>query len=215
MSDNAVMAIGRPTEFDRQEALERAMGLFWRNGYEATGLSDLTNEMGIGRQSLYNAFGDKHTLVIEAMKHYACQNSQPLINGLRAPGSGVNNIRQVLEGAVSHLTSGDCCGCLLTNAIVELAPHDDEVADIVRGALNRVEGAFKDAVDSAVEAGEAPADTDPRAMARFLNNTLHGMVVMGKASASKTALRDVGKIAISKLLEGIRFYFVTYGPTGQ
>ena len=194
------MTIGRPTEFDREEALNKAMGLFWRNGYEATGLSDLTNEMGIGRQSLYNAFGDKHSLFVEALKHYACQNSQPLIDTLRAPGSGVKNIRQVLEGAVSQLTSGNCCGCLLTNATVELAPHDDEVAQVVRSTINRVEAAFKNALDCAVEAGEIPADTDSKAMAKFLNNTLQGMVVLGKASASRSALRDVVKIALSKML---------------
>jgi TetR/AcrR family transcriptional repressor of nem operon len=200
MADNDTMTIGRPPEFDRQEALEKAMGLFWRNGYEATGLTHLTTEMGIGRQSLYNAFGDKHSLFIEAMKHYASRNGQPLIDILRAPGSGVNNIRQALEAVVSLMTSGDCCGCLVTNSIVELAPHDEEVAEVVRSALNRVEKAFKDAVDLAIESGEISADTDARAMARFLNNTLHGMVVMGKASASKAALKDVVKIALSKLL---------------
>lgn len=200
MSDTSNMTIGRPTEFDRQEALEKAMGLFWRHGYEATGLSDLTSEMGIGRQSLYNAFGDKHSLFVEAMKHYACRNTQPLIDILRAPGSGVKNIRQALQAAVSHLTSGDCCGCLVTNSIVELAPHDEDVAEVVRSALTRVEKAFHNAVDRAVESGEISAETDARAMARFLNNTLHGMVVMGKASASKAALNDVVKIALSKLL---------------
>jgi phosphoadenylyl-sulfate reductase (thioredoxin) len=135
--------------------------------------------MGIGRQSLYNAFGDKHSLFVEAMKHYASRNSQPLIDILRAPGSGVNNIRQALEAIVALMTSGNCCGCLVTNSIVELAPHDEEVAEVVRSALTRVEKAFKDAVDRAVASGEISADTDARAMARFLNNTLHGMVVMG------------------------------------
>ena len=174
------MTIGRPAEFDRRDALEKAMELFWRNGYEATGLSELTHEMGIGRQSLYNAFGDKQSLFVEAIKHYACQNSQQLIDALRAPGSGVKNIRQVLEGAVSHLTNGDGCGCLLTNAVVELAPHDAEVAEVVRTAINRVEKAFRDALERAMSAGEIPAETDSRATARFLNNTLHGMVVLGK-----------------------------------
>jgi len=194
------MTIGRPTEFDRQDALEKAMGLFWRNGYEATGLTDLTNEMGIGRQSLYNAFGDKHSLFVEAIKHYVSRNSQPLIGILQAPGSGVSNIGKALEAVVSIATSGDCCGCLVTNSIVELAPHDEEVAEVVRSALNRMEKAFKNAVDRDVESGEIPANTDTRAVARFLNTTLHGMVVLGKASASKTVLRDVVKIALSKLL---------------
>ena len=117
ISNNATMTIGRPTEFDRQDALEKAMGLFWRNGYEATGLTDLTNEMGIGRQSLYNAFGDKHSLFVEAIKHYVSRNSQPLIGILQAPGSGVSNIGKALEAVVSIATSGDCCGCLVTTTL--------------------------------------------------------------------------------------------------
>lgn len=193
------MTLGRPAEFDRLHALEKAMGLFWRNGYEATGLTDLTSEMGIGRQSLYNAFGDKHSLFVEAIKHYASRNSQPLVDILQAPGSGVTNIRKALDAVIVSATNADCCGCLVTNSIVELAPHDDEVAAIVRSALHRVEKAFRAAVDRAVESGEIPASTDTRAVARFLNSTLHGMVVLGKASASKAVLKDVAKVALSKL----------------
>ena len=71
------MTIGRPTEFDRQVALEKSMDLFWRNGYEATSLTDLLREMGIGRQSLYNTFGDKHSLFVEALRVHIDFNLHP------------------------------------------------------------------------------------------------------------------------------------------
>jgi TetR/AcrR family transcriptional repressor of nem operon len=200
MSDNGNMTIGRPTEFDRNEALEKAMGLFWRNGYEATGLTDLTSEMGIGRQSLYNAFGDKHSLFVEAVTYYVRRNSDPLIEILQAPGSSLSNIRNALEAVVSFVSGGECRGCLVTNSIVELAPHDEEVAKVLRSAVNRMEKAFKATLDRAAESGEISADTDTRAVARFLNSTLQGMVVLGKASASKSALKDVVKIALSKIV---------------
>lgn len=193
------MNLGRPTEFDRQQVVEKAMGLFWRKGYEATGLTELTKEMGIGRQSLYNAFGDKHGLFVEAIKHYSTQNTRPLIEMLTAPGSGVGNIRKALEAVIEYATRKDCCGCLLTNSIVELAPHDEEVAAALRTALGRMEDAFKIAVEKAIECGEISADTNSKAVARFLNNTLQGMVVLGKASTSKTSLRDVVKIALAKI----------------
>ena len=193
------MRTGRPTEFDRQDALERAMVLFWRKGYEATGLADLTAEMGIGRQSLYNTFGDKHSLFVEAVKHYSNRNSQALIDRLSAPGSGLENIRQTFEGVVNFMTSGDCRGCLLTNSAIELAPHDEEVAQVVRTTMTRIERAFRVAVERAVEAGEITADVDPKAMARFLNNTLQGLVVLGKASTGKAVLRDVVQVTLSKL----------------
>ena len=194
------MTIGRPTEFDRTEALEKAMELFWRNGYEATGLTELTTEMGIGRQSLYNTFGDKHTLFLEAVTHYSTRNSQPFLEILHAPGSAVGNIRKALEAVVCMVAGKDSCGCLVTNSIVELAPHDPDVAKIVRSAVNRMEKEFRIALDRAVETDEIPADTDTRAAARFLNATLHGLVVLGKASTSKTALKDVLEIALSKIV---------------
>ncbi len=194
------MKTGRPTEFDRNEALQKAMRLFWHNGYEATGLTDLTREMGIGRQSLYNAFGDKHSLFVEAVTCYASRNSQPLFDILQAPGSSLSNIRKALAAVVSVVSGEDCCGCLVTNSIVELAPHDDEIAKVVRSAVNRIEKAFKATLDRAVESKEISADTDTRAVARFLNCTLQGIGVMGKASASKAAMNDVVTVALSKML---------------
>jgi TetR/AcrR family transcriptional repressor of nem operon len=157
------MNIGRPTEFDREEALEKSMELFWKNGYEATSLAELIEEMGIGRQSLYNTFGDKHSLFIEAAKHYTNSNGQHLINTLQSPGSPVGNIRKALEQVVDFLTSGECRGCLVTNSIVELAPHDDEVRKLVTANVNRVEKTIKTTLDRAVEEGEISAKADTKA----------------------------------------------------
>ena len=193
------MNIGRPTEFDRQEALKKSMDLFWRNGYEATSLNDLLQEIGIGRQSLYNTFGDKHSLFVEAVEHYISQNGQLLLNQLQAPGSPVGNIRQLLEGTVEFIVGGNCRGCLVTNSIVELAPHDEEVQKIVQSMVKRVEKTLQATLDRAVEAGEISPQTDTRAMARFFNSTVHGLVVLGKSSASKSALKDVVKVALTTL----------------
>ncbi len=193
------MTTGRPTEFDRQEALEKSMDLFWRNGYEATSLAKLIQEMGIGRQSLYNTFGDKHSLFVEAAKHYIDSNGQHLITTLQASGSPVGNIRKTLEQMVDFLVSGECRGCLVTNSIVELAPHDEEVKKLVRSMVNRFEKAIKSVLDRAVKEGEISRQTDTRAVARFLNSTVHGLVVMGKASASRAVLQDVVKIALTTL----------------
>jgi len=193
------MAIGRPTEFDRQAALERSMELFWRNGYEATSLTELIQEMGIGRQSLYNAFGDKHTLFVEAVEHYIKGNGQHILNALQAQGSPVGNIRKVLEQVVDFVVSGECRGCLVTNSIVELAPHDEEVRKLVQSMVKRVEKALQATLERAVEAGEISTQTDTRAMARFFNSTVHGLVVLGKSSASRSVLKDVVKVALTTL----------------
>lgn len=193
------MTVGRPSEFDRQVALEKSMDLFWKNGYEATSLAELIQEMGIGRQSLYNTFGDKHSLFIEAVKHYVSTNGQHIVAALQAPGSPVGNIRKALEEIVEFAGSGECRGCLVTNSIVELAPHDEEVRKVVQTMVNRVEKSIKAALDRAVEEGEISAETDTRAVARFLNCTVHGLVVMGKASANRAVLKDVVNTALTTL----------------
>jgi len=175
------------------------MDLFWRNGYEATSLAALIKEMGIGRQSLYNTFGDKHSLFIEATKHYLNSNGQQFLSTLQTPGSPIRNIRRALDQIVEMFVCGECRGCLLTNSIVELAPHDVEVRRIVQSMVHRVEKALKATLDRAVEASEISADSNTRAIARFLNSTVHGLVVMGKASASQTELKDVVRVALSIL----------------
>ena len=104
-----------------------------------------------------------------------------------------------MEQTVDFLTSGECRGCLVTNSIVELAPHDEEVRAIVQSMVRRVEKTLKDTLDRAMQAGEISANSNTRAIARFLNSTVHGLVVMGKASASRAELKDVVRVALSTL----------------
>ncbi len=191
--------IGRPKEFDRDEALDKAMELFWTRGYEATGMRDLLRHMGIGRQSLYDTFGDKHSLFVEAVKHYNRCVTQGIVDQLSAAGSPLENIRSTLAALGEKVTDGKCRGCLLTNTLVELAPHDDEVADAARLVLNRIESAFRRVLERAIGQGELPANANVRALARYFTSTIQGLVVMGKASASRATIKDVVNVALSVL----------------
>jgi len=121
------------------------------------------------------------------------------LDTLMAPGSSLRNIRKTLERSASFASGDDYCGCFLTNSIVELAPHNEEIGEILQLATKRQINAFKTALDAAVEAGEISSDTDTRATARFLNATMHGIVVSGKASYGKAAITDIVKVALSNL----------------
>lgn len=193
------MNIGRPTEFDRKEALSKAMELFWSQGYESTGLTELTQQMGIGRQSLYNAFGDKHALFVAAFEQYVSDKTEPLVSQLRAPGSPLGNIRKVFDSVVEFVVAGDCRGCLVTNSIVELAPNDSAVRTLVTSVVKRLEQAFRDTLDRAAAVGEIAAGSDTLAMARFLNGTLHGLLVLGKVSSRRALLLDVVNVAMTAI----------------
>ncbi len=193
------MTVGRPKEFDRDAALKKAMELFWSQGYEATGLRDLLDHMGIGRQSLYDTFGDKHSLFIAAVKHYDQCVTEGIIDQLLAAGSPLQNVRKTLAAIANSVTDSKCRGCLLTNTLVEVAPHDPEVAAATKSVLSRIEAAFRRALQQAVKEGELPKDANVRALARYFTSTIQGLVVMGKASVSRAAVKDIVNVALSVL----------------
>jgi len=193
------MTVGRPKEFDCDEALGRAMELFWTQGYEATGLRDLLDHMGIGRQSLYDTFGDKHGLFVAAVEHYNQCVTEGLIARLRAEGSPLQNIRKTLGEIADGVSDGNCRGCLLTNTLVEVAPHDSEVAAAAKSVLSRIEAGFRRTLEQAVKESELPKDANVRALARYFTSTLQGLIVMGKASVSRAAAKDIARVALSVL----------------
>ena len=192
--------IGRPKQFDRHEAVERAMEVFWTYGYEATSVQDLLDAMGINRGSMYDTFGDKHALFTAAIEQYGRTVTSNLERMLEGPGSPLGNIRKVLRRMADPAGDAKCRGCLATNSVMELAPHDPQVVEAVKALLRRVEKAFQHALERAVEVGELDADADTQALARFLACTLQGLVVIGKASASRAAVKDVVNVTLSALV---------------
>ena len=190
---------GRPKAFSRDEVLTKAMDLFWSQGYTATGLRDLLDHLGIGRQSLYDTFGSKHALFVEALRLYDQQVTQQTEQMLEAPGSPLQNLRATVRAWSTNATAPPCRGCLINNSITELSLHDPAVADVVRGHLRRLEAVLQRTLERAVAAGELPPDTDVRMLARFFTNTCQGMIVMGKAGMGRAALEDVAGVALSVL----------------
>ena len=191
-----VMRLGRPKSFDRQEALEKAMQLFWTKGYEAASVRDLLAAMGINRGSMYDTFGDKRSLFLESIRHY-CENvAGPAIASLNAAGSPRANIERTLREFAERAASSGCRGCLVTNTTVEVASHDPGVAKAMKSALLSVEEAFRQVLERAVELNEVPANANTRTLARFLVNTLQGLVVTAKAKLGKQTRDDVIEVAI-------------------
>ncbi len=194
-----VNMVGRPKEFDERQALERAMEVFWAHGYEATSVQDLLDAMGINRGSMYDTYGDKHALFSAAIDHYGRTVTRGLEDALAAPGSPLGSIRKALLAVADQTLDRPCRGCMATNTAVELAQHDPQAATAVTSILQRIEKAFQGALRRAVEAGELGPNTKTRARARFLTGTLQGIVVMGKASASRATLRDIIAVALAAL----------------
>ncbi len=185
------MSPGPAIQFDRQEALRNAMDVFWTQGYEATGLSELTECMGIGRQSLYNTFGDKRALFLEVMDVFEGDCVQPQIDLLKAPGSPLGNIRAVFRIWAEMVAETNCKGCLYGNTSAEFGVSDPEIAERVRETFQSVEDAFYGALKRAKEAGELSTGVKSRDLARLIVNTGQGLAVLGQVKEGSQFAKSV------------------------
>ncbi len=166
------------------------MMLFWERGYEATGMADLLERMEIGRQSLYDTFGDKKSLFLEALDHYVETRLGMIRDQLQAPGSPLKNIRRVLGFYEQHCTSGNGLGCLLVNTMAESGGMDESFEAPLKRKMKGVESMFRAAFDRAKEAGEIQDDADTLALARSMCTLAFGLTLMGRVGASKAMVRD-------------------------
>ncbi len=192
--------MARHKEFVREEALDRAMEAFWSQGYEATSIRDLVNRTGVSRASLYDTFGDKHSLFLAAMDRYTQVVVGKLLDLLERPGSGKRAIRAFFTRLVEHsLTAGSRRGCLVTNSAVERALHDRETAARVGACWSKMETAFYKALARARAAGEISQTHSLPALARYLTNSAQGLSVMGKACSDRSVLQDIVEVTLSAL----------------
>lgn len=175
--------VGRPKEFDRDVVLGRAMDVFWSNGYEATSLDDLTDAMGIGRGSLYNEFGDKHSLFVEALDRYRLERLAQLEAVLGAAPSAPAGIEAVFRRTVDWLWADSSRrGCLLVNSAAELAGSDPAVADRAKQSFDRFAEMFRLALERGKRDGELDSSLDARAISRYFASALVGLRVLAKIS---------------------------------
>ncbi|MFE9359271.1 TetR/AcrR family transcriptional regulator [Streptomyces olivaceoviridis] len=193
--------MARTKEFDPDAALQSALELFWRRGYEATSMADLVGHLGIGRASLYATFGSKHELYLRALDRYGQTQDPVLTRELSRPGPVLpavcGLVRRFAAEATAEATREQ--GCLVTNTAVELAPHDREAARRVERSWDTVETLLHSALVRARAQGELAGDRDPLALARMLLVLLQGLRVVGKASADPARVRDAAEQALALL----------------
>ncbi|MFF9179584.1 TetR/AcrR family transcriptional regulator [Streptomyces misionensis] len=193
--------MGRTKEFDPDAALQSALELFWRRGYEATSMADIVERLGIGRASVYATFGSKRELYLRAMDRYTETRDPALLAELSQPGPALPAVRAVVRRFASEASSPDgrLNGCLVTNTAAELAPHDPAAARRVEISWGHVETLLHSALVRAQAQGELPEDRDPRALARMLLVLLQGIRVVGKASDDPARVRDAAEQALALL----------------
>jgi TetR/AcrR family transcriptional repressor of nem operon len=192
--------MARHKEFDRDEALQKAMEVFWARGYEAASIQGLVEHMGINRQSLYDTFGDKHALFLQSLDRYHEVETRKLFELLERPGSVRKALRQLFTGVVEGSLCGkERRGCLMNNAMSELAGRCEATAAKTCRNMAVIEDAFYRALLRGKKDGELTGVREPRAVARFLYSSFQGLVLMSKATRDRKTLEDVVKVTLSVL----------------
>jgi AcrR family transcriptional regulator len=187
--------MGRPKQFEPDEAVERAMRLFWSKGFEATSVSDLVEALGVNRYSLYETFGSKRALFTRVLEGYLADVIDPRLAPLDRPGAGFDALVTYFEnfGAFFQTAPANLAGrgCLLLNTATELAVLDDDAAAMVENYRRRMAGVFLAVLTQAVRDGDLetaePAEDATRRRAELLTAQVVGLFLTSRLSLPAAA----------------------------
>ena len=188
---------GRPRTFDADDALDRAIEVFWRQGYEGTSLGDLTAAMGMNRPSLYTVFGTKEGLFHRAVARYAERDMAYVLDALQEP-TAFEVVQVFLRDNVAAITRPDRPpGCLTVQGGVSCGPANRHIAEFLAASRLVGEKAFADRFARAVKTGDLPAGTDAASLARYLMVVSEGLAVHAAAGATRSKLKKVASLALA------------------
>lgn len=193
--------MARKKNFDEGEVLEKALMLFWTQGYNATSIQDLVDHLGINRASIYDTWGDKHGLYLETLKHYRKFTSSHLLEKLRSDKSAKEIIKDFLCDIVGDSVRDDSRkGCYLSNSATELGNCDQTVHSMFSDNRVKMEAVLNELIKEGQEQGEFSTKHDSEAYARFVFNTAAGLRVLAKGVISEKELSQVVDVALSALV---------------
>jgi AcrR family transcriptional regulator len=193
---STAIPVGRPRAFDIDEALSRALEVFWCKGYEGASLSDLTEAMGINRPSLYAAFGNKESLFRKALDRYETGPAAFCRAALEAPTAREVAERLLLGAADAQTTPGRPHGCLAVRAALSCGSEADPLRRELMSRQAAGQKALRQRLERAKTEGDLPPGTDPADLARYLSAVMQGMSILASGGANREELRRLAKTAL-------------------
>ncbi len=188
---------GRPLSFDRDAALHEAMLLFWRHGYEATSLSDLTAKLGVTPPSIYGAFGNKKALFLEAVSLYLADDSSPT-GIIDAAASAREAAHALMAGAAVAFTGADTPpGCMLATSAISVSAGAVDVQAELSAIRNGVEAHLRARIETDIVAGVLTAGADAEALAAHTTAVIQGMSTLARDGAPRGRLQRVVELAMT------------------
>ena len=193
--------MARTKEFNEDQALDKAIEIFWHKGYNGTSAQDLVTHLGLSRSSLYDTFGDKQKLFAQSLLRYQKQSQDQVIKLLDESENVKETLHDIFKQAViESLEDRITKGCFMVNSSVELAMHDEEIAKIVKNNSQTMEEVFTKAVQKGQAAGHISKVTDARVLDRFIFNNYSGIRVLARTGErDKQVYDDIVKALFSIL----------------
>ncbi len=188
--------IGRPRGFDADAALERAMTVFWAQGYEGASLADLTSAMGITKTSMYAAFGNKEQLFRKALQRYTEGPASYGARALQQP-TARDVVTAFLTGSIEATTHPDRpAGCLGVQGSLAAGAPGRVARDTLIAWRDQGQARLRDRFEQAVDEGDLPPDADPGLLARYVMTMANGIAVQAAGGADPDKLQQVVEVAL-------------------
>jgi AcrR family transcriptional regulator len=191
------LVMGRPRSFDMGGALDNAMEVFWRRGYDGATLAELTRAMGIRPPSLYAAFGNKEGLLKAALARYAERRAEHMAEILGAPTAREVASRLLFGFADKQTDPSNPPGCLLVQGGLACGAGSENVPFELAARRSETECELRERFERAKAEGDLPEEADPAALARYLSSVTAGMGVMAASGSDRAALREVASVALA------------------
>ena len=194
--------MARPRCFNEQEVLEQAVDIFWRKGFADTSIGDLEEALGMGRQSIYNTFGDKRALFIRALQQYYERGSAFITDTFSGQERGLASIYAYFDTVISRQTDSDeRRGCFLVKCLVDHGTSDAEITSRCKSNESLLVSVFKKALGEAIEDQSVPSTIDVETTAMMLSTQTYGLSVMARSGVSSEVLKESTNALLKQLVK--------------
>lgn len=188
---------GRPRQFEPDTALDAALQTFWRKGFQATSLDDLTAAMGMNRPSIYAAWGNKEAIYAAAMGRYVDTIGREFLVPLAAPLPLATALRRFFAAVIRVVCGAHGpLGCAISCTLPAEAGHLPEPQRMLAGVLHQIDGAVRRRLEAAQTAGELPAEADPHVTAQLVVGTMLSLALRARAGAPRAELTRIAHAAV-------------------
>lgn len=192
--------MGRKLEFDKNDAMQRAMESFWAKGYDATSMRDLAGKLGLHLGSVYNALGDKAKVFEEALRLHFESHMAPALKELAASPDPLETLRQMFDSIIDECGMGkDKPGCFLINSLLDINDINDSISQTLKNYLAEMERHFAICIQRGIDQGQILPQNTAEKYAHFMISTCFTLRTMAKLGMPREYLSDIASCALSAL----------------